>query len=560
MKINRIRVFLLSLSLLSVNMTLADEKKTPTWDKDTQAVYDLLIAQMQNAGADYAGSVDTLVKFAKQQKDQRLLTKAFRALLQTERYAEAVDIAELWRKNSTRNVDKFYALALVLNNEADKAVSEIRKKLPSDDASKQEAMLYSYIQLFMASWYHPSVAVVVGKLHQAYPESGIISEAYVSLLRWQGDVDQAVTVIDRFLFKSPKDLALLQEKSDVYRYALRFKDAEKVWEDVLKDYPNNSKFRFAYAQFLYDRYDFTRALQQLTEVPRDETNFSMQMLKMMALVELGDYNAAEKVFPWARLNDDEADSANYNYGDALLKHKQYRRALLAFEKVRDDTELALPAALKIGQIKYADNVVLGDAWFDKVEKKFQLEKDIALRERVAAMHKAGKGQLGYEKFNAYLKSNPKNDDIRYARALLAADMGMDVTAIDDLKLLYATTPDNADVQNALGYTLLSQPDEITYADNLIKKSLFSTPTSPAVADSMGWAKYQKKQYAEALPYFRYAYSQYQDGEIIGHYIMVLMANNEQSLAKKLYQLEIQYQPNREKMKKITRSVEQVLSE
>lgn len=572
MKINRISAIFLSMGLLcSPFFSVAEKKATPTWGKESQAVYDLLVAQMQNADADYAGSVDTLVRFAKTQKDDRLLAKAYRSLLQTERYAEAVDIAKVWQKNSKLDVEKFYVLALVLNKETDKALSVIEKSLSKNAANAepsllsqddkthfQEAKLFAYVQLLMSNWYHPQVLTVLKRLYQDYPDSGSVSKAYVNLLRFHGDIDQAIKVVDQFLFKSPKDLALLQEKSDSYRYGLRLTDAENVWKNSLKDYPNNAKLRFAYAQFLYDKYDFQAAQAQLQQLPKNSEDFSQSLLKMMVAVQLGEYETAEKAFRWSQLDTEEKDNAHYNYGDKLLQKKQYDLALKQLQQVSEKGKLALPAALKIGRIHYAKNLSEGNQWFADLQEKYRLENDVLVKEKAAAMEAVDKQKEAYQLLNAYLEKHPKNEDVRYVRALLAAEMHLDSQAIEDLKRLYATAPDNTDIQNALGYTLLTEPKELAYGTRLIKKSLFSNPASPAVVDSMGWANYQQKQYQAALPYFRYAYGLYLDGEIIGHYIMGLMASGQTSLAKKLYQLEIQYLPNKEKIQQITQSVQEEL--
>lgn len=532
-------------------------RQTLRWDKDSQAVYDLLVAQMQNAGADYAGSVDTLIKFAKTQKDDQLFAKAYRTLLQTERYADAVDLASVWKDSTKHSVDRFYILALVLNKEIDKAYGELTTQLENapDD---EDAILFENLQLFMSHWFMPQSLQIVDKLYNDYPDNALINDAYVKQLRWQGDTDKAVSVLDKLLFDDPRDLSLIQEKSDAYRYALRLTEAENVWKNLLKDYPNEDTFRFAYAQFLYDKYDFKQAKAMLALVDEKEMALSVATLKMMIKIQLGEYQDVDKVFAWDNLNDHQKNTAYFNMGDMLLRKKQDAQALTMFEKIDKNAKMALAADLKIAEIKYRDSIDSGNAWFDDVQKRHHLDRDFAVREKANAMEKAGREQEGFQLLNDFLKANPKNEDIRYSRALMAAELQQEAQAIEDLKRLHTTSPENTDVQNALGYTLLGHPEELDFADELIKKSLFSNPSSPAVVDSMGWALYQKKQYDKALPFFRYAYSQFLDGEIIGHYVMALAAAGQMSAAKKLYHLEMQYEPSVKKMQRITKPLREAL--
>lgn len=74
---------------------------------------------------------------------------------------------------------------------------------------------------------------------------------------------------------------------------------------------------------------------------------------------------------------------------------------------------------------------------------------------------------------------------------------------------------------------------------------------------MGWVHFRQGQFEQALPYFRFAYANYLDGEIIGHYILALYRAGKPDVAKRLYQLEINYPPN---VKKINRHVKDILPE
>lgn len=572
MKINRVYRPFIFAALLSLPMSGLAEKSTPQWSDESQAVYDLLLAQLQNADADYAGSVETLVRFAKKYKDERLFAKAYQALLQTEKYAQAVDLALLWKKNSRLSVDKFYVLALALNKETDKALSIIKKNLQSNDfkghhadllkqldkSFLQDGKLFGFIQLLMSQWHHTEILTLMEKLYENYPDNTAVGKAYVDLSRWHGQTDKAVKVIDESLFKTPKDLSLLQEKSDTFRYALRLDEAQAVWENALKDYPKDDKLRLAYAQFLYDKYDFSGAKTELEKLEKKPTELLVARVKMMVQVQLGDYQAAEKAYAWSQLDTAEKDKAYYQFGQQLLEKKAYDLAFEQFEKISEKSPLALAADLKIGQIKYARSLVEGEAWFVKLKHKHHLDGAQWVSEKASAMQGAKKEQAAYNLLNTYLEKNPQNQDIRYFRAILSAEMGLEEQAIQDLKQLHTVSPDNADIQNALGYTLLSQSDAVAYAVQLIKKAFFRKPANPAIADSMGWAYYQQQQYEAALPFLRYAYGQYLDGEIIGHYIVALLASGQKSLAKTLYQLEVQYEPNKEKIQQITQAIQKEL--
>ncbi|PID58484.1 MAG: hypothetical protein CR957_00420 [Gammaproteobacteria bacterium] len=557
-----------------------NEKKLPKkWKSDARAVYDLLVAQMQHSGSDYAGSADTLIKFARSQKDELLYAKAFKALIQVGRYADAVELTTEWQKfaNVNININKFHVLALVLNNEIDKASDEIDKaikKVNSEGAGDDIAndpILRPYEQLLVSSWYQPTVQRMFARLYEDYPDSELTALAYAQLLRWQNEVDKAVAIIDKLRFDSPRDVALVETQSDIYRYAVRLEEAEKVWTDFLADYPNEPEYRFAYAQFLYDRYDFKRAIIELDKVNADtrdgNTKESINFLRMMAMVQLQQFDDAAKVFEDELSTTSAIARARLTLAEQLALQKQFERAKkylspLIEEKPdseNDNNGLALQASLLMGQILYQtateQSLTAGDEWFDQLNKRFALSPEVLVQKQASALEAAGYLQNAYDRVNAFLKANPNQAGVRYTRCLLAVELGLETVAIEDFRTLYAKSPDDIDVQNALGYTLLDNQATIDEGEALVKKAVFYKPMSPAYIDSLGWVYYRRGQFTQALPFFRFSYANYLDGEVIAHYILALHHAGHPELAKQLYQLEMRYQPN---VKKIQQYVKDIL--
>lgn len=565
MKINRVGVLILLCG--SFFQTVAAEvKASKTWQPDSQAVYDLLVAQMQNSSADFGGSVDALVRYAKSQKNDRLYINAYTALLRTQRYADAVQLVKDWRKHSELKLDRYYLLALVLNDELDLAMTIVDKQLENADNLVNHPVLASYVQILVTHWYNPNVPEFLSRLYDNYAENELLTMTLVKQLRWQGAVDKAISLLDKALFADPKNLVLLQEKSDVYRYALRLKEAESVWQNILKDYPDNVVFQFAYARFLFDKYDFAAADKLLTTMnPKAKQQSRVDLLHIMSKIQLGDYQAIEHIIDKGQTDEDEKNRLYYDIANFLLDAKQSQLAKQYFEKIKVSNEvgrLALAIALKMGQIHYQENLEKGNQWFAKVQDKFHLSYAESVKEKVVAMRAADLDKAAYQLLNDYLAANPKNEEMRYLRGLVAAEMYKEKRAAEDLGMVHATSPDNTDVQNALGYTLLSTADgdtnKLQAAGQLIKKALFVQSDSPAVVDSMGWLLYQQKSYEQSLPYLRFAYAHFSDGEVIGHYVAALAKSGQLALAKKLYQLEMQYPLHQEKIRYYTKSIKEQL--
>lgn len=84
----------------------------------------------------------------------------------------------------------------------------------------------------------------------------------------------------------------------------------------------------------------------------------------------------------------------------------------------------------------------------------------------------------------------------YATALDNA--GHWTQAREQLVKAMALDPDNAQVLNFLGYSLLERGEEKDYAISLVERAHKLNPDSAAITDSLGWARYQAGDYPAAV--------------------------------------------------------------
>ncbi len=520
-----------------------------------------------------------LVKFAKKQKDDRLYAKAFKALLQVERYADAVALTEDWKKATKKDIEHFYVWALMMNSDIDLALNEINKLVQklddSDDEQAQNKVFLPYVKLFLSHWYGEQTLNMFARLYEDYPDNKLIGITYAELLRWNDKIDEAVAILEKQRFNMPRNIELVQKQSDFYRYAVRIEDADQVWADFMADYPNEPVFRLIYARYLFDRYDYKGALREAEKINDKQLKADIYSLRALALMHLGRFDDVQALFDKHFVGTDDEERMRYVLGEAANQLKQkpaYALAkkllepLVVFEqdsKGKEDEKekesiWTLPAGFQIARAIYGtEGIKAGDAWLKKFEKIIEVTSDIILHEQANALQDAGFKDIAYQRLSKFLKANPNHELIRYGHSLVAVEIGLETVAIEDLRMLHAVSPDDMNVQNALGYTMLDNEKDIADGTVLIKKALFSDPASPAIVDSMGWALYRQGKFDQAMPFFRYAYGNFVDGEVTGHYIKGLYKQGQIDKAKKLYQLESQ---NAKNLKKLNRNVKDILSE
>lgn len=115
-------------------------------------------------------------------------------------------------------------------------------------------------------------------------------------------------------------------------------------------------------------------------------------------------------------------------------------------------------------------------------------------------------------------NSPVLDDILMERGILYADkIGHAAKAVADFRELLKRHPDNPQVKNSLGYTMLYLPHADTDAAlKLILEAYRALPLSAAVNDSLGWAYFKKGEPEKALHYLSFAFQNAEEGEIAAH--------------------------------------------
>ncbi|WP_434777775.1 tetratricopeptide repeat protein [Neisseria sp. Ec49-e6-T10] len=115
------------------------------------------------------------------------------------------------------------------------------------------------------------------------------------------------------------------------------------------------------------------------------------------------------------------------------------------------------------------------------------------------------------------KTEDRKDALLRDRSFYFSDvLGQPEKAVTDLRMLLGKQPDDPDLLNSLGYTLLFVKGHEQEAHDLIKRAYDQEPDSAAINDSLGWALFKLGQPEEALPLLEYAFSNLPNAEVSAH--------------------------------------------
>ena len=113
----------------------------------------------------------------------------------------------------------------------------------------------------------------------------------------------------------------------------------------------------------------------------------------------------------------------------------------------------------------------------------------------------------------------------------------------DLTTILSNEPKNAQVLNALGYTLADRTARYDEALGYIQRALELEPNDAAVMDSMGWVYYRMGNYDDALVHLAKANSIDEDPEIAAHLGEVLWVVGKKEQAVEVWEKSLSDNPD-----------------
>ena len=146
-------------------------------------------------------------------------------------------------------------------------------------------------------------------------------------------------------------------------------------------------------------------------------------------------------------------------------------------------------------------------------------------------------------YTKVLNAMPNETSVRYARALVAEKLGDLEMVESDLQTILEKEPANAQVLNALGYTLADRTTRYEEALKYIKRAIELEPDDPAVVDSMGWVHYRLGDYNQAIKHLRRANELSKDPEIAAHLGEVLWVSGDKQGALEIWENSLKNNPD-----------------
>lgn len=504
---------------------------------DEEVLYLLMAAELAGQRNQYDLALDAYLQAAKRVDDPRIAERAVKIGLFLKDERRTQEALAIWLDKDGKNLSaRKFALLIAIKNANQSVAVENIKALLNEDPAGFEAGLLELVKLFEKEGRtrftydaldlvaaeigdQPNILFVQSVLASMLPDLELAQEKINRVLslqpEWsraiifqaqlagrQGDLQQAKRYLEKAIKLAPEDIVLKRMLVDVLVNSDALDEAVRVCQTMLEQKPDDP-----------------------------ETLMSIALIYL----QQSQLEKAEAFLEKLALNPDWDDQADFYLGKLQQQRKQYDKALAWFDRVVDGRFAfeanisAVAILLNSNRSEEAQQRLL------KMEERFPEQHLRIIMLKAEILNQQGNHQAAFNELTVILKDVPDNQDVLYARALIAEKLNkLDAMEADLLKIL-EKNPEDVRTLNALGYTLADKTNRYEDADRYLQKALQLQPEEPVVIDSFGWLLYKKGLADRALPYLKRAYERQPETEIAAHMIEVLLTLGERKQARELFE-------------------------
>lgn len=520
---------------------------------EAELVYHILVAELAGKRDQPQMALENYRTAARLSDNPQVAERAMSIALFLEDDNATLELARRWYALAPGQVraQQAMAVALLRNRLPDAAIEHLNAVRVANVGDGQQG--FAAVNALLNHVKDKALALeVMEKLAARHPES-LFALYYYALVALEADRHElALQQLDSALARDPQwgpayllRTRVLMDKGDS-------EAAVAGLARAVEALPRNEALRRGYASLLVSvnrQADAQRQFQILVEQnPKDAD--ALFVLGLLA-AEAGQYDEAvayyQKVLDLGGLR---VSDVYFELGKVEEQRKNYSKARDWYARVSSD-ERYLSAQARIGALlaKLGDRDGV-EAHFNKLRQNYP-QSAVALYIAESDVWREEKRyQQGFDLLASALTQYPSDKDLLYARALAAERIDRLDILEQDLRTLIEADPSNGHALNALGYTLADRTDRYPEALDYLKRAIALLPDDAAVQDSMGWVLYRLGRHQEALDYLKRAYKQSQDAEIAAHLAEVLWASGQQDEARRVWQEAAQKNPDSEPLLKV----------
>ena len=517
-------------------------------DVPPHLIYKLLVAEIAGQRGEMELAVKNYLEVAQETRDPKVAARASQVAIYAKDMDSALAASSLWVSIEEDNPDAHRNLASAY----------IRVARPVDAVKHYEKMLellhdenkpghgFSVISSTLAREPDRELAMsVMDKLIQTRKDNPYAMFAYAHLAMRQARFEMALNALDDALnVKSDWTSAIILRSRILAMQGARG-EALSYLENVLKgDMSDNIEVGLTYARMLTESRQLEKALEQFKRLADlDERNVEINYYAGVLALQLQKLDPAEEYLQKVMKLGKRLQETNYYLGQIAEQRKDFEGAINRYSFVRHG-EFYFNAQLRVV------SVLADQKKFDRSIEHLQTIRVNSSKQRLQLillegdlLRESNRYAAAKDFYTKVLAQMPNETSVRYARALVAEKLGELDLLESDLQTILKMEPSNAQVLNALGYTLADRTDRYDEALKYIQRAIELEPDDAAVVDSMGWVYYRMGNYEQSIKHLRRANELSKDPEIAAHLGEVLWANGQKDEAAQIWENSLKDHPD-----------------
>jgi len=483
--------------------------------------------------------------------DPRVAERAIRIAMYGKDFRAAMRATRRWLELDPDNIEahkNMMALALRFGEE-EEAVTQLDYLV---SASRTDEAGFGLTSSVLLAYEDKAGALrVMEQLVARHPDNPY---AYVALTRIAlraEQLEQAGHAVEKALGLERELPSAVILKAQIHLQQEQRQAALDILEQGVVSVPEHAGMRLAYARVLLDSKMIAEAKIQYHEIAR-LTPDNTDVLYALALLELDDENWGVGIALLERVHaaGQRLDAVRFYTGVAKSKQGNDAEALDWYQQV-EWGEFWSAAQLNAAVIQLQQGEVERvREHMQKLRLQYPEEVIHIFLVEGQAYTEAGQDNNAFDAYTEALAESPNNEDLLYARALVAGQIGLIDQAEKDMRRILKKDPMNIRALNALGYTLADRTDRYDEALEFILRAYAKKPNDPAIIDSMGWINYRLGNFDEAVRYLEQAWGMVSNGEIGAHLGEVLWMKGEREAARDVWQKSMEISPDDPVLKKV----------
>ena len=522
-------------------------------DVFADAAYDLMVAEIALNQGNTELAAERYIALALSQDNPAIAERAVRVAVYGQDLDAAAVAAQRWIELEPDRIEARQVVAAIYirQDKVEEAFTFIDSLIETSELD--DAQLFPPLLGLLAREKNTETVLAVSRrIADKHVDRAHAQHLHGMLATQKGLTEEALVYLDRSL--------ALEEIKGVHaaraRVLLRLgRSGEAVvsLQKAVERKPNDQNLRLTYARLLVDIKEYDKAQDEFEKLLQASPG-DAELLYTLGLLSLESQRLddAEKYMMMLIRLDEREGETQYYLGRIYENRKQYDIAIDWYQQVHVG-DFQFDARLRI-----ADMLGLSGQADEALEHLDAMLKGSQSNGSLVRIYVA-KGELlrlarRYEEsmavYNTALDIVPGNNDLLYARALVAERLGLIDQLEADLNFILKTEPDNAHALNALGFTLADQTDRYEEAHGYLKRAIEIMPDDPAIIDSMGWVQYRLGNYDEAIRLLRKALSRFDDSEIAAHLGEVLWVTGQQEEARGIWKKALKKSPDDPTLQKV----------